>query len=131
MNQPMHPMIADYVARHGIDVPVPFSGRLTVVVDERYRVHMESVAEGTVVLLSRLATLPPSGAVRDEWLLQVGMLALGTLSKYCAACVVDARETALWLQQIVRTTDSISLDESMGQFVNALSFWARALPRSI
>lgn len=129
MSHPMHPLIADYVARHGIEVPQPFGGRVTVMVDDRYRVHVQATAQGTVVLLARLATLPAEGAVRDQWLQQVGRLALGTLSAYPAACVVDPRETALWLQQVLVHAGEASLDESMGQFVNALSFWVGALPR--
>lgn len=129
MSQPIPALIADYVARHGINVPTPYSGRLTVVVDERYRVHMHTVGHDAVVLLCRLASLPPSGPVRDAWLMKAGTLAIGTLSSYAAACVVDPRELALWLQQIVQPDCGPSMDESLGQFVNALSFWAGALPR--
>lgn len=130
MNQMMmHPLIADYVARHGITVPQPFRGRVTVVIDDKYRVHVQVTPKGTLALLTRLATVPPAGAARDDWLLQVGKLALGTLSAYPAACVVDPRETALWLQQVLPPSGDVSLDESMEQFVNALSFWAGALSR--
>lgn len=129
MNQTMHPLIADYVARHGITVPDPYRGRVTVVVDERYRVHLQATEEEGVVIICRLASLPPEGATRDQWLLTVGKLALGTLSTCPAVCVVDPHEKALWLQHILMPGEGISLDESMGQFVNALSFWTGALPR--
>ena len=100
-------------------------------VDDQYRVHVQATPNGAVALLARLATMPPEGAVRDDWLLQVGKLAVGTLSAYPAACVVDPRETALWLQQILIPSSDVSVDESMGQFVNALSFWAGALSRLV
>ena len=125
----MHPLIADYVARHGIAVPEPYRGRITVVVDEAYRIHMQATETGRLVLLSRLATLPPASAARDAWLLQVGKLAVGTLSGYPAACAIDPRETALWLQQTVTSGGGDVVDEAMGQFVNALSFWVGALAR--
>lgn len=131
MSHTMHPLIAAYVARHGIEVPQPFLGRVTVMVDDRYRVHIQATSQGAVVLLARLATLPAEGAGRDQWLQQVGKLALGTLSAYPAACVVDPRETALWLQQVLTHAGETSLEESMGQFVNALSFWVGALSRPI
>lgn len=125
----MHPLIADYVARHGITVPQPFSGRVTVVVDDKYRVHIQVTPKGRLALLTRLATMPPPGGARDDWVLQVGKLAIGTLSAYPAACVVDPRETALWLQQVLPSSGEVSVEESMEQFVNALSFWAGALSR--
>jgi len=131
MSQTMHPLMADYVMRNGISVPKPFRGRVTVVVDDHYRVHMQVSPKGRLALLSRLATLPPAGATRDDWLLQVGKLAVGTLSTYSAACAVDPRETALWLQQILTPDDDVSVDEFMGQFVNALSFWVGALSRLV
>lgn len=127
MSQSMHPAVADYVIRHGIAVPQPFRGRVTVLVDDLYRVHLQTTTTGAVALLSRLATLPTAGSARDQWLQQVGKLAVGTLSAYPAACVVDPRETALWLQQVLVHPGDTSLDEAMGQFVNALSFWVRAL----
>lgn len=124
-----HPLIANYAARHGISVPEPFHGRVTVVVDDKYRVHLQVTPKGAVVLLSRLSNVPAEGAARDEWLCQVGRLAIAGLSTYTAACVVDPRENSLWLQQVVTPSDEASLDESMGQFVNALSFWVGALQR--
>lgn len=129
MNQSMHPLIADYVARHGITVPEPFRGRVTVVVDDCYRVHLQATDGDAVAMICRLTGLPPAGATRDQWLLNVGKLALGTLSACAASCVIDPGEKALWLQHILMPGEGISLDESMGQFVNALSFWKGALPR--
>lgn len=127
----MHPMIADYVARHGIVAPTPFSGRLTIIIDDRYRVHMQAGPQDMVFLLCRLAPLPPKGALQEEWLLNVGKLAVGTLSRHSACCVVDQREVALWLQQAVQLGGDASIDESLGEFVNALSFWVSALPRLV
>lgn len=131
MSQMMHPLISDYVTRHGISVPEPFRGRVTVVVDDQYRVHMQATPKGRLMLLARLASLPPAGASRDDWLTQVGKLAVGALSAYPAACAVDPRGMALWLQQALTQSDGLSLDEAMGQFVNALSFWTGALARLV
>lgn len=129
MTHMTHPLIAAYAARHGIAVPEPFLGRVTVVVDDRYRVHLQATPKGAVVLLSRLASVPLEGATRDDWLCQVGSLAVAALSTYSATCVVDPRETSLWLQQVVTPSHEASMDESVGQFVNALSFWVSALER--
>ena len=129
MTQRMHPLIADYAARHGIVAPEPFRGRMTVVVDEIYRIHLQETQAGQCALLSRLASMPPAGGDRDAWLLTMGRLAVATLSSLPAACVIDSRETALWLQQIVTAGGGDAVDEAMGQFVNALSFWTGALRR--
>lgn len=129
MTPKAHPLIVDYAARHDILVPQPFPGRLTVVVDDKYRVHLQATQQGAVVLLSRLVNVPVEGVTRDDWLCQVGSLAVGALSAYAATCVIDPRETSLWLQQLVAPSIDASMEESMAQFVNALSFWVGALER--
>lgn len=39
MNTPQHPLISAYAARHGLPPSTRADGRLTVVVDQTYRVH--------------------------------------------------------------------------------------------
>ena len=52
------------------------------------------------------------------------------LAQHAAACVVDPQGRALWLQQSLRPGSSeLDLDEAMGAFANALSFWAGAVRR--
>ncbi len=52
-------------------------------------------------------------------------------SGHPSACVVDPDEEALWLQQMVRPdAGAIEVDEAVGDFANALSFWTGAVRRA-
>ena len=124
-----HPLISDYATRHRITLPGQPSNRLTVVVDEKYRVHFHSSPDGTVVISSKLTHLPPPGSHRDMLLETLGRIAAGTLIESAASCVVDHRETALWLQQVVPQGSVVTMDDVFGQFVNTLSFWTSAIKR--
>jgi hypothetical protein len=122
-------IIVDYAMSHGIELPHPFSGQLTIVVDDRYRVHMHEGAGNSVVLLCRLASVPTFGLGRDDCLLKMGKFSACLLSTYPSTCVIDKRDFSFWLQQIFRPEGGDSIDESMVQFVNALAVWANELPR--
>ena len=122
-----HPLIADYAARHRILDGVRADGRLTVVIDDKYRVHLHRAANGWLAISARLSTLPPPGLARERFMADIGRQAAGMLSRHASACVVDPAEDALWLQQMVRPdTDATGVDEAVGDFANALSFWAIA-----
>lgn len=128
---PSHPLIAQYVARHGIPEVVRSDGRATVVIDDRYRVHMLGTHNGWMALSARLCALPQPGVARDRFLADIGRQAAGMLSSQPSACVVDPKEEALWLQQMVRPdADAVGVDEAVGDFANALSFWTGAVRRA-
>jgi hypothetical protein len=129
MNRMSHPLISDYANRHGIPDTGRTDERLTVIVDDKYRVHLQPGPDGSVVLLSRLGVLPAPGPTREKWLYEVGKLAVGVLSKQAAACVVNSRDDTLWLQQVQPAATTPSLDEAIGTFANALSFWKGAMRR--
>jgi len=125
-----HPLISAYASRHGLPAPVRADGRLTVVIDDTYRVHLQAAPDGWLALTCRLCALPEEGAARDALARETGKLAAGMLSRHAAACVVDPQGRALWLQQTLRPDSSaLALDEALGAFANALSFWAGALRR--
>ncbi len=130
MNATPHPLISTYAARHGLAPSTRADGRVTVVIDDRYRVHLLAGRDGWLVLSARLCALPARQAGRDELMQEIGKLAAGMLARHAAACVVDPQERALWLQQSLRPDSSeLALDEAMGAFANALSFWAGAVRR--
>jgi hypothetical protein len=124
-----HPLITDFAKRRRIELPNQQGGRLTVVVDDEYRVHLQSTPDGGVVLLSKLASLPPLGRTREMLLLGLGEIAAGTLAGGSAACVIDEHEAAVWLQQLIVQASVTSLEEPFGDFVNTLSFLKSALLR--
>lgn len=121
--------IINYAVNQGIELPNHFSDLLTVVIDDRHRVHLEVMTQTSVALRYRLADLPPNGAARDGVLLKIGRLAASTLSHYQAACVVDRREFSIWLQQVVELDEGDSIEQSMCQFMDALVLWVDELPR--
>jgi|GEM_PF-3628924 len=129
MTEIVSPRLVEYAQHHGIDLPSPFSGRLVVVVDDKYRVSIHVSNSSNEVLRYRLAALPSAGSQRDGVLLKVGTFAASMLSAHRASCVVDSREFSLWLQQVVQPEVSESLDESMASFVSAISIWVAELPR--
>ncbi|KAB0614669.1 CesT family type III secretion system chaperone [Castellaniella defragrans] len=131
MNVPSHPLIADYAARHGMADGVRADGRLTVLIDDKYRVHLRGARNGWLAISARLRTLPPAGLARDRFFDEIGRQAAGMLSRYPSACVVDPDEDALWLQQMVRPdTEAAGVDEAVGRFANALSFWTGTARRA-
>ncbi|OLT99155.1 hypothetical protein BVK87_30825, partial [Achromobacter denitrificans] len=80
--------------------------------------------------IARLCALPAEGAARDALAREAGKLAAGMLSRHAAGCVVDPQGRALWLQQTLRPDGGdLALDEAIGAFANALSFWTGALRR--
>lgn len=126
----VHPLIFAYVGRHGLSLPARADGRLTVVVDDAFRVHLHAAPNGWLAITSRLCGLPEQSAARDELVREIGKLAAGMLSRHAAACVIDPQGRTLWLQQTLSPDSSpLALDEAVGAFVNALSFWAGAVRR--
>lgn len=125
-----HPLVSAYAGRHGLPQPARADGRLTVVLDDRFRIHLHGAPNGRVAMTSRLCAMPEQGAARDELVREIGKLAAGMLSRHAAACVLDPQGRALWLQQTLSPDNSpLALDEAVGAFANALSFWAGAVRR--
>lgn len=131
MSTPQHPLLLRYLARTGIgEQALRADGRATIVIDDRYRVHLQPDSAGWLSLMSRIVALPAAGIARDRLLLEMGRLAAGMLSAHASGCVIDEKEEAVWLQQSIRPDSSdVDVDEAIGQFANALSFWTRAAGR--
>jgi len=127
----VYPLISGYAARHGIPQALRADGRVTLIIDGKYRVHLAPSRNGWVAIIARLCALPPEGVGRERFLTEIGKQAAGMLSKQASACVVDPAGESLCLQQMVRPDSSeIEMDEAVGQFANALSFWTGAARRA-
>ena len=96
-------------------------------VDDHYRLRLRALPEGGIAIVSRLRSLPDAGKDRDELVLRVSQMALGMMKEHASTCVVDSSERAIWLQQTVATNSTHEIDEAVGEFVNALAFWAKAV----
>lgn len=131
MSATPHPLISRYVARHGIPEALRADGRAILIIDDKYRVQLADARNGWVAISARLCDLPPAGLARDNCLIELGRQAAGMLSKHASTCVVDPAEKSLWLQQMVRPdSQDGDMDEAVGQFANALSFWTGAARRA-
>ena len=132
MNVPSHPLIAEYATRHGLADGVRTDGRLTVFIDDKYRIHLLAARNGWLALSARLCSLPQDKLACERFMAEIGRLAAGMLSGHASACVVDSNEEALWLQQMIRPdTDAVGVDEAVGGFANALSFWTSAVRHAV
>ncbi|WP_144630595.1 CesT family type III secretion system chaperone [Bordetella genomosp. 13] len=131
MSATSHPLIARYLARHAIPEALRSDGRATLTIDDKYRVHLQGTRNGWLAICARLCALPPAGIAREDFVAGLARQAAGMLSGHASACVVDPAEEALWLQQMVRPDSSeVEMDEAVGQFANALSFWTGAVKRA-
>lgn len=128
---PLHPSIESYLIRRGLADAARDDGRATVLIDEKYRIHLAVAPSGWLVTAAKLCVLPPRGAARDEFFISVGKHASAMLVKDPSTCVVDPRVEALWLQRIHDpATDALGVDEAIGEFVNALSSWLGVVQRA-
>lgn len=131
MSASVHPLISSYAARHGVSDAVRADGRAIVVIDDKYRIRFSPTRNGWVALSARLCPLPPSGIAREGFLADLGKQAVGMLDKYASGCTIDPDEDALWLEQMLRPDcGDTEVDEAVGQFANALSFWTSAVRRA-
>lgn len=103
------------------------AGALAMTVDGQHRIALRALPNGTIAVEARLRSLPEAGAERDRVLLGAARLACGTLRESAAACVVDARERALWLRHTSRATSGQDIDDSVGELVNQLAFWRKTV----
>ena len=72
MTATIHPDIADYARRHGLDPSVDADGGLAVRIDGRHRVKLIPAEDGMLVLRARLAERCPMGGRRAAQLRQAG-----------------------------------------------------------
>lgn len=99
------------------------SAQIALTVDDKFQIRLRALPAGGIALHARLMPLPEPGPQRDEMLLGAARLACGTMREHAAACVVDERERALWLQQAARTNSQQDIDDAVGSFVNCLALW--------
>ncbi len=111
-----------------LDHGTPFTGhRLSMIVDDRYRLQLQQRPDGRVLVRTRLRSLPEAGPGREEVLRQCARLACGRILHAPVACAVDDNERGLWLQQLCEASTTQELNEHVGTFVNELAFWVKAV----
>jgi len=120
--------IESYMSRHRLPASaLRDDGRLTLLIDEKYRVHMHPALAGRVVFEARIVTLPMERVERDRALEHALRLACTRLQHHADGIVVDRHVEALWLQQTVTPTEEDDdIDEALADFVNGLARWIEA-----
>lgn len=101
-------------------------GRLTLVIDGIYRIHLQQVAHERVAITSPLLSLTGvwHQAGLDRVLEPLAQKAAGMLRQYASGLCLDERRQALLLQQFVpATADAAAVEEALAEFTNALAFW--------
>lgn len=121
-----HPL-RTYAQHLGIEAPRPASqARLDLRVDDRHRLRLLALPDGSVMIRARLMPLPQGANERDALAARIGRLACGMMKHHASTCVIDPQARSLWLQQTTAGTSAHDIDDAVGQFVNALAFWAQA-----
>ncbi|MBW7899935.1 MAG: type III secretion system chaperone [Rhodocyclaceae bacterium] len=101
-------------------------GRLTLVIDGTWRIHLQPASHDRVAITSQLLSLTgvwhPAGL--DRVLEPLAQKAAGMLRQYASGLCLDERRQALLLQQFVpATADAVAVEDALAEFVNALAFW--------
>lgn len=127
----VHPAVQTFMQMQGLPADsLRSDGRLTVMVDQRYRVHLSPAADGRVVLHAEVAPLDP-GAPRGahaQLIERLMKLAQGLLKGHASGLHLSRFGDALGLQQwLPADVSAPQVREAMASFVNDLSFWVRAV----
>ncbi|WZB74539.1 hypothetical protein WJ972_28840 [Achromobacter insuavis] len=129
MNAPQHPLISAYAARHCLPPSTRADGRLTVVVDQTYRVHLQPARDGWLAMSARLCALPASDVDRDRLVTEIGKLAAGMLARHAAACVVDPQGRAVAAAIAAARQRRTGAGRSHGRIHQCAVLWAGAVRR--
>jgi Tir chaperone protein (CesT) family len=122
--------IDTYMSRHRLPASaLREDGRLTLLIDDKYRVHLYPGLEGSVVLVARIASLPLEREERDRMVDRALRLAGTRLQQFVEGISTDRHAEALWLQQTVPLGADAAVDSLVADFVNALALWIAAMRR--
>jgi Tir chaperone protein (CesT) family len=125
-----HPQLIDYVHRKRLAADsIRRDGRLTLLLGDRARMHVQPLPGGGLLLEGRVAPVPPRGAAggrnerseRIETLLRAGA---ARLHRHAQALVIDAEADAFMLQQRVgEGLSPVAFDEVVDAFLKSIVFW--------
>jgi hypothetical protein len=127
-----HPAVRAYAQRNGIDASAfREDGRVTLTIDDRFRVQLRAAADGRLALSSLLLDLGQLAAPRvDATLQRLAIWAAGMMRDHASALAVDEGAQALLLQQeLAANTDLAALESELADFVNVLAFWVSTCAR--
>ena len=124
-----HSGLRAFMARRGMaPESLRSNGRLTLVVDGAYRLHIRPDIDGRLALYARIGQLPGG---RDsfetgQWLERMMNTGAGMLRDYASTLSIEPLGDGLLLQQsLAADLSGEQIDAEVGEFVNALQFWVK------
>jgi hypothetical protein len=117
-----------FAQRHGLGADaVRGTGRLTLTVDGRYRVHLQPSTHNRLAFTAQLMPWPAvPDTPSDRTMERLLRTASGMLQANASTLCIDEVRHALLLQQCVPVdAPPATLDDALGEFVNALAFWSK------
>ncbi|WP_374608959.1 CesT family type III secretion system chaperone [Diaphorobacter nitroreducens] len=121
------PVVRAFVQTHSLPAEaVRREGRVVLTLDQRWRVHLLPAPQQRVALQAELIAVPEVPDRRtDDALARLCRTAAALLKEHAATLCIDTRRQALVLQQLVPQAGDVGvLEQALGDFVNALSFWS-------
>ena len=124
-----HPAVKAFMARQGMTAQdLRTDGRLTLNIDQKYRVHLHSASHNRVALTAKLMSLEGRRtAAVDDALARLTSLGAGKLQAHASSLCLDERQHALLLQQTLPAdADAGQVEAALADFVTVLPFWTSA-----
>ena len=124
-----HAGIRGFMARRGLpQEAVRGDGRLTLVIDGRYRLHLRPDEGGRLLLSAKIAPLPGEcdTPASRQFIGKMMNRAAGLLRDNAATLSLDPEKNALMLRQSLSASlPAEEIESEVGDFTNALHFWVR------
>jgi len=121
--------VRDFMAQRGLTASALRSdGRLTMVIDNRFRIHLRPVSSGRLTLTANVMSLPiePGSAASQKVVERMMNFGAGMLRDYASTLCLDKVAGMLQLQQSLSgDLTGVELGAEIGEFTNALHFWVR------
>ena len=124
-----HAGLRNFMARRKLSASaIRRDGRLTLVIDQRCRIHLRPDVGGQLCLSASVAALPggrgtPAARQFVERMLNAGA---GLLREHASTLYLEVDGDSLQLQQLLAADLSADqLDAEIGDFANTLQFWQK------
>jgi hypothetical protein len=124
-----HSSIQQFMARQGIEkTALRSDGRLSLTIDEKYRIHLRPASDGRLALQAKVAELPGAEGNRaaEEAIERLLNLSAGMLREHASTLSLEPHGHTVQLQSLLAAeTRGAQLEAEIAEFTNALDFWVR------
>lgn len=125
----LHASVQEFMAQRGIaSSAVRNDGRLSLTIDEKYRVHLRPASDGRLVLQAKVADLPDAENSRaaDETIARLLNRSAGMMREHASTLCLEPHGQTVQLQLVLAAdTSGKQLEAGIAEFTNALDFWVR------